>query len=336
MNIIEMSGNKNTLTKHIKYLPVLALMVVACTLYMNWQGIINHVIEWQKVFHELLAGHVRKISQDPINHGLALVGLSFAYGVFHAIGPGHGKAVIITYLGSHKETLKRGATISLLAALFQALVAITLIVVLTKVLSIRFSDVNNYAENVTTASYVMVMILGIFLFASASIRQLKLMRTNKQTSERQHDESHAHDHSHEHDHGHEHSHDHACCGGHHVHQSTPNESWTSSIGVIFSMGIRPCSGAIVVLIYAQLVGAFSYGVIAALMMGFGTGLSIACIALGTQLARHWFEQFADAESSHSTVNIGLWLRMAGGVLIFLLGLSLYQAATQVVQGHPLM
>ena len=327
--------------RFFQFVLLFILFGFAIGLYTNWHHIISRVVEWQKVFHGLLATHVNAISQDPVNHGLALIALSFGYGVFHAIGPGHGKAVIITYLGSHKESLRRGAVISLLAALLQSVVAILLVVVLSKILSIRFSEVNNYADDITTVSYLLVMALGVFLFVTALSRQWKQARQNSGEHSYLNDEhSHNHDtHLHKDTHHEEaHHHDHLCCGGHHVHQSNPKESWLKSISVILSMGIRPCAGAIVVLIYAHLVGAFYYGVMATLVMGLGTGLSIASIALGTQLARNWFEKLAKTDDNQYLFhfNAGPWLRMAGGLIIFLLGLSLFQAATQISNTHPLM
>jgi ABC-type nickel/cobalt efflux system permease component RcnA len=102
------------------------------------------------------------------------------------------------------------------------------------------------------------------------------------------------------------------------------------------MGIRPCAGAIVVLIYAHLVGAFEYGVLATLMMGLGTGLSIAGIALGTQLAKTWFVNLAQSGFFQPPIHTGNWLRMGGGVIIFLLGFSLFYATTQTISTHPLI
>ncbi len=146
------------------------------SIYLSWHTIIGQVVEWQKVFHGLLATHINAISQDPLHHGTVLIVLSFAYGMFHAVGPGHGKAVIITYLGSHKESLQRGAIISLLAALFQAIVAIVLVTVLSTLLSIQFSQVNRYADDITTVSYLLVMVLGAFLFFTALYKQWRAMR----------------------------------------------------------------------------------------------------------------------------------------------------------------
>ena len=66
------------------------------------------------------------MKQNPAALGL-LAGLSFAYGVFHAAGPGHGKAVISSYLVATGEGFRRGVALSALAALAQALAAIALV-----------------------------------------------------------------------------------------------------------------------------------------------------------------------------------------------------------------
>ncbi len=317
---------------------LLVLIVFIIGIYAYWHSIITQIVEWQRLFHDLLATHINAIAQDPIHHGLMLIVLSFVYGVFHAVGPGHGKAVIVTYLGSHKESLSRGAVISFLAALLQAGVAILLVVLLSQLLSIPFSEVNNYADDITLVSYILVMALGAFLFLTASFKYYRYIRQT--VHEHTHEEKH--EHHHEHHHQHAHHHDHACCGHHHVHQSDKQETWWQSIGVIFSMGIRPCTGAILVLIYAHLVGAFYYGVIATLVMGLGTGLAIASMALATQLARNWFEKLAQSSDQSLLFQLNLthlspWLRMAGGVVIFLLGLSLFQAGMQMDSaGHPLL
>jgi nickel/cobalt exporter len=79
------------------------------------------------------------------------------------------------------------------------------------------------------------------------------------------------------------------------------------MSIILSMGFHPCADAIVVLIYAHLVGAFYYAVIATLVMGLGTEIPVASMALGTQLARNWFEKFTVSNDSQSLIrfNIGV-------------------------------
>lgn len=307
----------------------LAIISLGIVIYQQWPFIIYRIIEWQKQFHDALSGHIHSISEDPIHHGLMLILLSFTYGVFHAIGPGHGKAVIVTYLSSHKESLPRGALISFFAALLQSLMAITIVLILSKILGVQFSKINQHSDSITLVSYCLVMGLGFYLFINAFSKLALSFKKHNHSAEHNHEVvEHKHDHHHHGD---------SCCGGHHVHQSDSKETLIQSIGVILSMGIRPCAGAIVVLIYAHLVGAFLVGIIATLVMGFGTGIAVASIALGTQLARNWFENIATKNKRVSiNLNIGLWIKLMGGIIIFILGFSLFQAANIIDTSHPLL
>ena len=128
----------------LRYLIVIvmaALTIVA--FYWQWNSIISQIIELQRDFHSRLATHINAVARDTTTYGWGLITLSFAYGVFHAVGPGHGKAVIATYLGTHQESLAKGIGISMATALMQSIVAITLVSVLAIMLSFRFADVDN-------------------------------------------------------------------------------------------------------------------------------------------------------------------------------------------------
>jgi nickel/cobalt exporter len=57
------------------------------------------------------------------------MGISFVYGIFHAAGPGHGKAVISSYLVANEETWRRGVTLSFASALLQAITAVLIVAV---------------------------------------------------------------------------------------------------------------------------------------------------------------------------------------------------------------
>ncbi len=298
----------------------------ALTLYLQWHQVIVQIIEWQKLFHALLAKHIAAVAQNAFLHGWALVALSFGYGVFHAIGPGHGKAVIVTYLGTHKESINKGVAISMAAAVLQALIAISLVSVLAKILGLKFSEVNSYGSDITTVSYLLVGLLGGYLLLTALYRLIKVSRSVP-NSQRDSTTEHSH-----------HHHSDSCCSNHHVHQPTRQESWIQTMGVVLSMGIRPCAGAIIVLIYAHLVDAYWYGIIASLVMGLGTGLSVSAIALGTQFARNWFESVISEKGQPSSNSMALFLlciRILGGMLLVFLGWSLYSAAPSVGASHPL-
>ncbi len=91
---------------------------------------------------------------------LTLVGLGFAYGVLHAAGPGHGKAVIAGYLMAGERALKRGFALSLLAALLQALVALALVGGGAVLLRMTASGLNQAGTMIETASFACVALLG--------------------------------------------------------------------------------------------------------------------------------------------------------------------------------
>ncbi len=72
-------------------------------------GIAGWLLAKQAEFYRMLSGTIRNAKTDGSAVWL-LMGISFAYGVFHAAGPGHGKAVISSYLVANEETWKRGIT----------------------------------------------------------------------------------------------------------------------------------------------------------------------------------------------------------------------------------
>ncbi len=322
---------------------LIALLTIL--VYWHWTALMIQVIEWQRSFHSQLAAHISAVAKDTATYGWALIALSFAYGVFHAVGPGHGKAVIATYLGTHRESVAKGIGISMASALLQSIVAIALVSILAKLLRLRFAEIDNYGEDMALVSYVLVMLLGLVLSASAIRRFIHLKRSAKlaQHAARSRDDQHKtsrYDHDHIHDHSHDGVHKADSCGCQHAHVPAADQSWLHTLAVVSSIGIRPCSGAIEVLIYAHLVGVFYYGIAATLFMGLGTGLSVSAIALASQYARHWLESMLSTSSdgSHGMLNpavISISVRLAGGTILILMGWGLYRTALQTGLGNPL-
>ena len=89
-------------------------------------GIAGWLLAKQAEFYRMLSGTIRQAKTDGSAVWL-LMGISFAYGIFHAAGPGHGKAVISSYLVANEETWKRGVALSFLSAMLQALVAVVVV-----------------------------------------------------------------------------------------------------------------------------------------------------------------------------------------------------------------
>ncbi|KZX85021.1 hypothetical protein A3715_17425 [Oleiphilus sp. HI0009] len=345
-----------------KYLTGVLCAVLIASLFTLWDEFVLHSVTWQKYFHSLLTEHITAVATNASSYGMMLVIVSFAYGIFHAIGPGHGKAVIVTYLGTNKDNIRSGIFISFTAALMQALVAIVLVSLLSQILELKFSEVTQYGEKVSLVGYVLVMMLGLVLVLTGLRRIMKtkplgswsfgrlFSETERHSDEHEvshndldhshthhHDHSHGH-HSHEHSHNH-HSHDHgSSCGCNHAYVPETKQTPWQTFLLILSMGFRPCSGAILVLIYAHLVGVYGYGVTATLMMGLGTGLSVSILAIIAVYARGWIERFigeSGLAETHSHSRFAHYVRIFGGIVLAVLGWELYQAATVVQAAHPL-
>ena len=341
MNRLNVLTNRSHREKLGKILITAFVVSLVILVYSQWNQLIVQVVELQRDFHTRLASHINAVASDPEIYGWTLITLSFAYGMFHAVGPGHGKAVIATYLGTHRESISKGIGISMATALLQSIVAITLVIVLTKVLSLRFSDINNYGEDMAMVSYVLVMLLGLVLSVSAIRRFWKLRRSAKTAQSMAHGREvshHALHSGHDHDKVEAHGHEGNCCN--HAFVPKSGQSWLQTLAVIFSIGIRPCSGAVLVLIYAHLVGVFHYGVMATLFMGLGTGLAVSAIALGSQYARQWFENMlaGSNDGSQGSINpaiISISVRFTGGAILVMMGWGLYQTTLRTSLEHPL-
>ncbi|KOQ23057.1 nickel/cobalt transporter [Achromobacter xylosoxidans] len=268
----------------------------------------GQVSVWQTHFYRQLTAAVRAWQADG-GAAWTLIGLSFAYGVFHALGPGHGKAVISSYVLANRQTARNGALLALLSSLVQALVAIAMVAALALVFNATAAVMNQATRWLELASYVLVTLLGAWLVWIKAIRPLLRRRPApamavaaaptsvasapvlkgaaalraigvRASAPHGHAVAPAQPHDHDHDHVHAHHDD---CGCGHAHVPPPDQvagplSWRRAWSAIFAVGLRPCSGALIVLVFALSQGFFLAGVASALAMGLGTGLTVAALA----------------------------------------------------------
>ena len=323
---------------------------------------------WQSHFYRQLTGAVRAWQQDGWAAWL-LLGLSFAYGVFHALGPGHGKAVLAAYVLANRETVKNGAILALLSAFLQALVAITLVGIAAGMLNVSGLALTRATWWLEIASYAMMVALGAWLVFRQIIRPVWRWLTQRlaraSAAPVKSDASHAgqshhlaqqnhHDHHHHHGHHHQHGHcDHPDhreahetvvvtrsqqhdthqhdehCG--HLHAPDPalltgRLTWSKASSAILAVGLRPCTGAIFVLVFSLAQGFFLAGVAAALAMGLGTGLTVAALTT----ASLWLNQatVSVVGGQQRLVGRGLLLAVQGlaSVALLTLGILLFGAA----------
>ncbi|MDH0735258.1 nickel/cobalt transporter [Achromobacter spanius] len=276
----------------------------------------GQVVVWQSHFYRQLTGAVRAWQADG-GAAWTLIGLSFAYGVFHALGPGHGKAVISSYVVANRQTARNGALLALASALIQALVAIAMVAVLALMFNATAATMNQATRWLELASYGLVTLLGAWLVWIKAVRPLLRRRR----------EPHVAADAHQHHHHHHHHHHDDDCGCGHAHVPAPDQvagqlNWRRAASAILAVGLRPCSGALIVLVFALSQGFFLAGVASALAMGLGTGLTVAALACLAVAAGGAATRIGQRLSSTGAARVRYGVEALAAVAVLLLGVML--------------
>jgi nickel/cobalt exporter len=324
-------------------------------------GLVGWLLAKQSEFYHQMSATIRAAKSDG-SAVWTLLAISFAYGIFHAVGPGHGKAVISSYLVANQETARRGIVLSFASALMQSLVAVVIVGICAWLLNATAKTMCGAEKVIEIASYALIAAFGarlVWTKGGGFLRALQAQQlvpamalaahhdhTGHGHDHHRHDHSHAHAHSQDHvaHHGHEHGHDdHGHDHGHvhdehcgHSHGPMPSElggpgGWRRGLSAIFTVGIRPCSGAILVLVFALAQGMFWAGIAATLVMGLGTAVTVAAIAVIAVSAKDVARRLsAGSEGGGALVMRGLEFGAAGLVLLFGIGLLLGYVASERV------
>lgn len=227
--------------------------------------LITATAQAQSDFYQGLTSALRAVS-DSMSALWTLLGLSFAYGVAHAAGPGHGKVVIGSYMLASGDTARRGALLALGAAMVQASVAVALVGLLAGLFGLSQSVLSSTTITLERFGYGLIVVLGLYLLVT-SVRRL----FNATVSHRD-----AHPDPH-------HVHDDQCgCGHSHVPDAdavVQSQNLPQTLALIVGAGLRPCTGALLVLVLALSQGLFWAGSLAAYAMGVGTALTVGVLAI---------------------------------------------------------
>ena len=302
-----------------------------------WSGLVLEIQTVQRDLHRQLAAAMQAVRAEGAAAASALVILSFLYGVFHAAGPGHGKVVISTYILTQESQLRRGLLLSLVSSLCQGLTAILAVTATAGLLGLTLRQAQGTATGLETVSYGLVALLGLTLLAS---RARRLLRRRRFPTPRGHGDppQPALGHHHEHD-GHEH--DGACTSCGHAHGPSLREmdaplSWQGLAGLVASIGLRPCSGAVLVLLVAYSLDLRWAGVAAVLAMSLGTAITVSVLATLAVYARKGALRLAALipdRAGRLTIALDL-VGVLGGLVILIAGILMLQAALSV-PAHPL-
>lgn len=311
---------------------ILCAILLVWVVQSNLQGVSYQLLGWQRDLHRSLTLAITELSRTPSTGAwMTLLGVSFAYGVFHAAGPGHGKAVLATYLASHGGATRRALGLSFAASLLQGVTAIVMVVVLVHGLGWVTRQAMGSVVWVEQASFLLVALLGVWLCWRA-IRQLR----HAHRAQAPVAEPHHHEHSHSHSHSHSHDHAHCCGGAHHIEPQQALE-WRTALMTVGAIGMRPCTGAVLMLGAASLLGQFHVGVASVLVMSLGTGITVSALAMASIVARGWATRRLERQQSQQVVEkVAGWVALTGGALIVALGVSLSLAGAAQPASGPLL
>jgi nickel/cobalt exporter len=296
-------------------------------------GFVGWILAKQAEFSLAMRGMLRAAKADG-SAVWGLLGLSFLYGVFHAAGPGHGKAVISSYVVANRETWRRGVVLSFASAFLQAVVAVAFVGIAAWVFNATMATMCTSERWIEIASYALIALIGLRLVwvkgramfttwrgMSRPLHALGAAVSHEHKHDgHHHDHGHKHDHHHHHDHaqdhgdhhahhhGHDHHHhhhhddEHASAWGH-AHGPEPEElagpgGWRRGLTAIVAVGLRPCSGAILVLVFSLAQGLLWAGVAATFVMALGTAITVAAIATLAVGARELAQRFAGTRSGY--------------------------------------
>ncbi|WP_034947015.1 nickel/cobalt transporter [Erwinia oleae] len=305
--------------------PLLALAVIisggGLLLWLSWPGLLLQSTLWQKTLHQQMTLLLQQVAAAPHQAGLALMAFSLIYGVLHAAGPGHGKVVIATFLATHPTRVKTSLRLTLAAAVVQGLVAIGLVTVLLGALGLSSRQLHLSSFWLEKGSYLLVVALGLSVCwrAVKNLRQTLRPPVYKRMLPV------------------EHQHHTGCgCG----HQHVPDDaalaqavSLKTQVMVVLSMGLRPCSGAIMMLLFSKVIGVYGWGVLSALVMALGTALTVSLMALLVQMSRALALKLSRTDSAPGRQKRGvLYLSLCGGLLLIVAGVMLWLSATPMMSG----
>ncbi|MBM6582678.1 nickel/cobalt transporter [Microvirga sp. BT689] len=259
------------------------------------------ILSVQSDYYASLRAGVREMKENG-SAFFSLLFVGFAYGIFHAAGPGHGKGVISAYLVADEKALRRGFLLSLAAALVQALVAIAIVSVVSLALRATASTMNRLAMNVELASFIAVALVGAVITwrKAGKVLGVMVLARNPFASVQE------------------------TCD--HAHLPPPEElsrltRWRDMAGVAIAAGIRPCAGALIVLVFALSQGLFAAGIAATFAMALGTALTTSAIAALAVFFKAMALRVAGGRGASGAIAIaGLELLAAAFVLV--LGASL--------------
>jgi len=249
-------------------------------------GFLQKTTSWQRTLNKRMTELGRDIKKGNNPRAVFIITLlAFIYGVIHALGPGHGKTVSGSYFVSNRAAVKDGVLIGSLIAVVHTVSAVAVVLLLYFILKRSIStSLEHYSRVVKIVSAGAIIAIGIFLLA----RRL-LTKKEKASPETK--------------------------------SETPNGKGLLLIAL--AVGIVPCPGAILILLFSMNMDIIPYGIVLAFVMSLGMALTISlicCAVIAAKKGIFGLRFGGKYERKDTAKHIGLYtVEIAGAVMVVLLG-----------------
>ena len=206
-----------------------------------YNSFIKHITLWQYELNRTIATNIRDINDENYLYIYSLIiGIAFLYGLIHAAGPGHGKALVALYFskgkGDYKEAFKLGYLISIIHAISAIVVTFSIFFVLKTMFRQNFNEFSNTAMMISS---IMIILVGLYLIYSAIKEKYKPC----------HDDN------------------------------IDSSNGKSKYGIALGVGLVPCPGVMTIVLFCIMLKQFTLGILAAIAMSIGMGLTISVVGI---------------------------------------------------------
>ncbi|WP_162896336.1 nickel/cobalt transporter [Lonsdalea britannica] len=298
---------------------ILFIAVIA-TIVSYWSDFLSAMLAIQISLHRYLVGYLLQLGNQHVGYGVLLLAASFTYGVLHAVGPGHGKFIITTYLSVSHENASSARTIAFLGAMTQGLVAIFFVYLLVIFLNVSMGDLSLSRWYMEKISALYIGVIAVLMVVKA-VRGRRIRPTIHRCTPVPSGESSVLARPH----ARLSAEPAACCGHHAVNSTAVPRDLPSALAMIAAIGIRPCTGAIMILAFANAVGCFNWGVGAVMAMALGTALAICALATWVIRSRDRASSLYQRARHPLFAKLRPGLLAASGMLLFLFAILLFSS-----------
>jgi ABC-type nickel/cobalt efflux system permease component RcnA len=251
---------------------------------------------------------------------IALALVSLVYGVFHALGPGHGKTIVSTFFIARNAKLRHSLIAGNLIALVHAIAALGIVLSLYYLVRGIFStSFENASRIIQTLSF------GVIAFIGGAMLVRRIL--GKEHSHRLgHGHffggGHAHEHEHEHEHEDEHEPGHEAEGA-----GEPEGSQVTGrelAGIALASGIVPCPGASAILLVGLSLNMMLAGVVSVVMISLGMGLTVSVVGAAAILAKRGVISLSSgSKRKGGPAVVRRVVEIAGSTILFVFGLVFF-------------